>query len=600
MSRSLREKMRKTFSVFFTFLLLFQYLSPVFIALPQLRAQEVAQATASLQEVYDPSEEVVEEGTNETKAPEPSEQPEATTAAQTTESDEVAAEETFEAESEDESTASEADFYVETVELNHTYAFIDSQNQLLEITFTRITTAGSLSISEVTLSEEQLVALGSSVGYEITSSMENGSFTYDLKLPVEESVGDEDVVVKYAESEADVEQGTELAVSEQQADFVMLRGLDHFTVFVVTNLEAVYDGAVTNRTDGYCPAGSDWIQVDPGYFGQATSMHYACPTAVGGDTATWEIGSDGDFVAGNYFVFVSWTTHANRDDAAEYSLNHSAGSFAFTANQQLAADGSALADNEWSGWKLVDSNTFNLDSSSNLVLTDSNTPGVHVIASDVLLVGTDEVWVDDDWVSSSVGDEVAADRFYGYNAFSTIQDALQVVSANGKVWVQAGTYVGKVDVQKAVVIEALNDPSSVDAAHLVGKFHVQRDGVTISKMLITEGSGSGEFEGVFVGNSSGFSDEVDTQIIIEKNIIRDISHSGTTEGIHVKSYDPTGIVDGVIIRNNLIENITSTGKGGNAIKLQANLSNILVENNEFKNITGVWVYGLVSTLQAAR
>jgi len=51
-----------------------------------------------------------------------------------------------------------------------------------------------------------------------------------------------------------------------------------------------------------------------------------------------------------------------------------------------------------------------------------------------------EVWVDDNWVGSSLYQEVETGKFYGYNAFSTIQDGINAVCVGGIVHVYAGTY----------------------------------------------------------------------------------------------------------------------------------------------------------------
>jgi len=63
--------------------------------------------------------------------------------------------------------------------------YVAPQNEQVKVTFIKLPAeAGSLSIREVELSEEQVSAIGavSNVAYDISSSMENGSFAYDLKL----------------------------------------------------------------------------------------------------------------------------------------------------------------------------------------------------------------------------------------------------------------------------------------------------------------------------------------------------------------------------------------------------------------------------------
>jgi len=50
-----------------------------------------------------------------------------------------------------------------------------------------------------------------------------------------------------------------------------------------------------------------------------------------------------------------------------------------------------------------------------------------------------EVWVDDDWAGNTTGAEVAPGKFFGYNAFATIQKGINSVASGGtatlQVWV---------------------------------------------------------------------------------------------------------------------------------------------------------------------
>jgi|GEM_PF-1679506 len=134
--------------------------------------------------------------------------------------------------------------YVEKVELGVTYSY--EGNDQVQVTFTSLPeTPGSLSIEEVTLTDEQVEALGavSAIAYDITSNMENGSFAYDLKLPVPEGLETVSQVV-YAESVDHIEDGV-TAVEEENVevstseDTVTVTQLDHFTIFIVTSFEEV-------------------------------------------------------------------------------------------------------------------------------------------------------------------------------------------------------------------------------------------------------------------------------------------------------------------------------------------------------------------------
>jgi hypothetical protein len=65
----------------------------------------------------------------------------------------------------------------------------------------------------------------------------------------------------------------------------------------------------------------------------------------------------------------------------------------------------------------------------------------------------DEVWVDDDWAGSSLGDPVG-DYLFGIDAFATIQDGLAAVCSGGTVNVAAGSYTesGQFVIDKDVAI----------------------------------------------------------------------------------------------------------------------------------------------------
>jgi len=86
-----------------------------------------------------------------------------------------------------------------------------------------------------------------------------------------------------------------------------------------------------------------------------------------------------------------------------------------------------------------------------------------------------EVWVDDDWVGSVPGIEVAHGKFFGHNAFATIQDGVDNVFGS-TVHVAAGTYEEQVVVAgKDVLIQGagpnltfVNSPAVLDTVYMSG------------------------------------------------------------------------------------------------------------------------------------
>ncbi|GEM_PF-2418143 len=130
-----------------------------------------------------------------------------------------------------------AGFFVATVALNETYVFQDSLGQEVQVTFTSISgSPGSLSIEEISLTEEQQQELSSvsPIAYDITSSMANGTFAYDLSVLVPD-VEETQLRLVYADSPETLDEAKEIENVELLGKTVQAKSLDHFTVFVVTS-----------------------------------------------------------------------------------------------------------------------------------------------------------------------------------------------------------------------------------------------------------------------------------------------------------------------------------------------------------------------------
>ena len=138
------------------------------------------------------------------------------------------------------------------VELNKTY--VAPQNGAVTVTFTSLpTNPGTLSIQELTLTEEQELQLGavSDKAYDITSTMADGTFTYTLTLPVPD-LGENSDTLSVASSE-DGQHFEDVAETQQtfheEKQEIEVRSLDHFTVFVIRDPSA-------SGVDG---AGGSWV-----------------------------------------------------------------------------------------------------------------------------------------------------------------------------------------------------------------------------------------------------------------------------------------------------------------------------------------------------
>jgi hypothetical protein len=137
-------------------------------------------------------------------------------------------------------------YTVNTVVEGEEYVYPDNGN--VRITFNEVTEEGNLVISRVELTDEQKELLNTTdeYGWDISSSMSNGSFKYDLILP--NTQGD-DIEVKYTEDGSNYESVENVNVNK---DIVVLSGLDHFTTFVVVN---PLPGGYTEGDSG-CPISS--------------------------------------------------------------------------------------------------------------------------------------------------------------------------------------------------------------------------------------------------------------------------------------------------------------------------------------------------------
>src|SRR5690606_2064748 len=63
------------------------------------------------------------------------------------------------------------------------------------------------------------------------------------------------------------------------------------------------------------------------------------------------------------------------------------------------------------------------------VVVDNISPnGASSPAHKFYIVSTDEIWVDKDWTGSNLGDEVDVHKFFGYNAFASIQEGVDAAS----------------------------------------------------------------------------------------------------------------------------------------------------------------------------
>ncbi|KKP69179.1 MAG: Cable pili-associated 22 kDa adhesin protein [Candidatus Moranbacteria bacterium GW2011_GWE1_35_17] len=157
---------------------------------------------------------------------------------------------------------------ISPVKVDETYKA--PQNDKVTVTFSKLPkNPGSLTIEEITLTDEQIVELGalSDKAYDITSDMENGTFKYDLTLPKPEN--ENNVQIKFAEDVDGLKKAE--VVSDENIEVKSAKvnaELDHMTVFVVVgtisseNTAVVFNESTANiLINEFVYSGDEWVEL---------------------------------------------------------------------------------------------------------------------------------------------------------------------------------------------------------------------------------------------------------------------------------------------------------------------------------------------------
>ena len=123
---------------------------------------------------------------------------------------------------------------ISIVSLNQVYKA--PQNDKVTVTFTKLPASpGKLTITEVKLTADQQKASGalSDTAYNITSDMANGTFQYDLTLPVSGNTQGKTLGVKSSETVDGLKTSGVNQANQTTGNVVTITGLNHFTIFVV-------------------------------------------------------------------------------------------------------------------------------------------------------------------------------------------------------------------------------------------------------------------------------------------------------------------------------------------------------------------------------
>ncbi|MFA5750300.1 MAG: hypothetical protein WC895_03700, partial [Candidatus Shapirobacteria bacterium] len=121
----------------------------------------------------------------------------------------------------------------EKVKLNKEY--IAPQNSGVKLTFTKLPiNSGNIKIEEITLTKEQIEQTGSlsDKAYDITSDMVDGTFAYNLSLPIPESAKGQNVDIKFAEEISQINSAEIASNTTETNSVATATNLDHFTIFI--------------------------------------------------------------------------------------------------------------------------------------------------------------------------------------------------------------------------------------------------------------------------------------------------------------------------------------------------------------------------------
>ncbi len=508
----------------------------------------------------------------------------------------------------------------EKVELGKEY--VAPQNGGVKLTFTKLpNSSGNIKIEEVTLTKEQIKQTGSlsDKAYDITSDMTDGSFNYNLSLPIPESSKGKAVEVKFAEEISKISSAEKVENTLTKTDTsVSVTSLDHFTIFVVAGASptAATITLVNNLQPDYTSSGG----------GGVWSAYYG-PTAYGpvspGSTASYDGREAGIIKAGlavdpsaliykdeGILAFkvpnVDISTFAGQ--ALTYDVENETGSnpvwvrirlvggtqYQFVPSPYLAGAWNTV-DAAAGQWQIMDNDGNGTGSLMTLSGVAAANPGATVdrvyltlgmgnsynVSPGVGTVG----WVDKVTIGGVTYDFVVGSGSTptsctgasvtppgGTTAcYSTIQAAIDAASSGETINVAAGNYPERVDITKPLnLIGAGVGSSTIDAT----SFSTQGDVVKITNL-----TGSTKIEGFDIKTgdysngitSSGGTDATGTIEIKNNHIISTNSSSADNQFGIIVGY---GNLRKLIISGNQISNTYS-----NSILVERQLGETEITSN---------------------
>jgi len=479
-------------------------------------------------------------------------------------------------------TENSGNFTTEILKLSTPYKF--PPNEKVSLTFTKLPeSSGTISVRE--LDVPSTIENAGSKDYEITSSMPNGSFSFDLTLPTNDPNKE---VLTSQDGQNYSEVSNEKVIS---SDTITVKGITHLTHFIVADETADFSHPVINEFVSNTSNG-EWVELYN-------------PTSETIDLSGWQLREltdpDGSPTESEFLTLSGEIPPKGFIIAAGAGLNNT-GDWIGLYNSDLTP---ILLDQVSFGNVVSPYNVnvvANPSSEQSVGRTIDGGPDFQTFATPTrgLSNGTtlNTLYVDDDW-SSPDND---GDHAWGFDAFSSIQDAIDFAPADSTINVEAGNYEESLVIDKSLTLignpgdESIGPDASAPLIFYCGKVIrieasevsvsgfvldgqdcsdlIIRLGTNVTGVTISDNETRYGFRGIgFGGGNSGDAAGSST---VDNNYI----HSNNT-GIRIDSGS-----------NNIIQNNTISGNG-EGILLSANFStpngNQILNNQITENDYGVYV-----------
>ena len=192
-------------------------------------------------------------------------------------------------------------------------------------------------------------------------------------------------------------------------------------------------------------------------------------------------------------------------------------------------------------------------------------------------------------VNNTYNKTYMAEIMSSHHCFSSIQNAIDNAVNMDTIMVYDGVYDEDIIINKEITLSGVHPPTNT--AQVNGNIDVIADNATVSKLLITPGNVTGHQAAMLIAASN---------VTISENHVEGMNGDGTgsVKGIHVYS---TSLDQDILIENNLISNISNQGNttmygGSTGISIQGVVDDVFLINNSIENIWSYgWSYGVEVT-----